>query len=277
MPQLAVTVVFFFWPAGQAILQSVQREDAFGLSTRFVGLENFAAVLANPHYLASVEITLLFSIAVASLALAPGLLLAVMANQVTRGGTLYKTLLLLPYAVAPAIAGVLWLFLFNPSVGIIAVALRRAGIDWNYILNGPQALLLVILAAAWKQISYNFLFFLAGLQAIPQSLIEAAALDGADRRRRFWQIIFPLLAPTSFFLLVVNIVYAFFDTFGIIQNVTQGGPARTTEILVYKVWYDGVVALDLGGSAAQSVILMAIVITLTAIQFRFVERRVHYG
>ena len=277
MPQLAVTVVFFFWPAGQAILQSVQREDAFGLSTRFVGLENFAAVLADPHYLASVEITLLFSIAVASLALAPGLLLAVMANQVTRGGTLYKTLLLLPYAVAPAIAGVLWLFLFNPSVGIIAVALRRAGIDCNYILNGPQALLLVILAAAWKQISYNFLFFLAGLQAIPQSLIEAAALDGADRRRRFWQIIFPLLAPTSFFLLVVNIVYAFFDTFGIIQNVTQGGPARTTEILVYKVWYDGVVALDLGGSAAQSVILMAIVIALTAIQFRFVERRVHYG
>jgi sn-glycerol 3-phosphate transport system permease protein len=277
MPQLAVTVVFFFWPAGQAILQSVQREDAFGLSTRFVGLENFAAVLADPHYLASVEITLLFSIAVASLALAPGLLLAVMANQVTRGGTLYKTLLLLPYAVAPAIAGVLWLFLFNPSVGIIAVALRRAGIDWNYILNGRQALSLVILAAAWKQISYNFLFFLAGLQAIPQSLIEAAALDGADRRRRFWRIIFPLLAPTSFFLLVVNIVYAFFDTFGIIQNVTQGGPARTTEILVYKVWYDGVVALDLGGSAAQSVILMTIVIALTAIQFRFVERRVHYG
>ena len=277
MPQLAVTVVFFFWPAGQAILQSVRREDAFGLSTRFVGLENFASVLADPHYLASVEITLLFSVAVASLALAPGLLLAVMANQVTRAGTLYKTLLLLPYAVAPAIAGVLWLFLFNPSVGIIAVALRRAGIDWNYILNGPQALLLVILAAAWKQISYNFLFFLAGLQAIPQSLIEAAALDGADRRRRFWQIIFPLLAPTSFFLLVVNIVYAFFDTFGIIQNVTQGGPARTTEILVYKVWYDGVVALDLGGSAAQSVILMAIVIALTAIQFRVVERRVHYG
>ena len=202
MPQLAVTVVFFFWPAGQAILQSVQREDAFGLSTRFVGLENFASVLADPHYLASVEITLLFSVAVASLALAPGLLLAVMANQVTRAGTLYKTLLLLPYAVAPAIAGVLWLFLFNPSVGIIAVALRRAGIDCNYILNGPQALLLVILAAAWKQISYNFLFFLAGLQAIPQSLIEAAALDGADRRRRFWQIIFPLLAPTFFFCLL---------------------------------------------------------------------------
>ena len=219
----------------------------------------------------------MFSIAVAVLALASGLLFAVMADKVVRGAAFYKTMLLLPYAVAPAIAGVLWLFLFNPSVGIIAVALRRAGIDWNYILNGPQALLLVILAAAWKQISYNFLFFLAGLQAIPQSLIEAAALDGADGRRRFWQIIFPLLAPTSFFLLVVNIVYAFFDTFGIIQNVTQGGPARTTEILVYKVWYDGVVALDLGGSAAQSVILMAIVIALTAIQFRFVERRVHYG
>jgi sn-glycerol 3-phosphate transport system permease protein len=276
MPQLAVTLVFFFWPAGQAILQSVQRGDAFGLSTRFVGLENFATVLAEPAYLSSVEITLMFSFAVALLALAPGLLFAVMADKIVRGAALYKTVLLLPYALAPAIAGVLWLFLFNPSVGIIAVALRRAGIDWNYILNGRQALLLVILAASWKQISYNFLFFLAGLQAIPKALLEASAIDGASTRRRFWTIVFPLLAPTSFFLLVVNIVYAFFDTFGIIHNVTQGGPAKATEILVYKVWYDGVVGLDLGSSAAQSVILMAIVITLTAIQFRFIERRVHY-
>jgi sn-glycerol 3-phosphate transport system permease protein len=276
MPQLAVTLVFFFWPAGQAILQSVQRGDAFGLSTRFAGLENFAAVLAEPSYLASVEVTLVFSFAVAVLALTPGLLLAVMADKVVRGAAFYKTVLLLPYALAPAIAGVLWLFLFNPSVGIIAVALRRAGIDWNYILNGRQALLLVILAASWKQISYNFLFFLAGLQAIPKALLEASAIDGASTRRRFWTIVFPLLAPTSFFLLVVNIVYAFFDTFGIIHNVTQGGPAKATEILVYKVWYDGVVGLDLGSSAAQSVILMAIVITLTAIQFRFIERRVHY-
>jgi sn-glycerol 3-phosphate transport system permease protein len=258
-------------------LQSVQRSNAFGLSTRFVGLENFAAILADPLYRDSIEITLVFSLAVAILALASGLLLAVMADQVVRGSAFYKTVLLLPYAVAPAIAGVLWLFLFNPSVGIVAAALRRAGVDWNYLLNGRQALLLVVLAAAWKQISYNFLFFLAGLQAIPKTLVEAAAIDGAGAHRRFWRIVFPLLAPTSFFLLVVNIVYAFFDTFGIIHNVTQGGPARATEILVYKVWYDGVVGLDLGGSAAQSVILMAIVIALTVIQFRFIERRVHYG
>ena len=276
-PQLAVTFVFFFWPAGQAILQSVQRGDAFGLSTRFVGLDNFAAVLGDPSYLGSVEVTALFSAAVAFLALAPGLLFAVMADKIVRGAAFYRTVLLLPYAIAPAIAGVLWLFLFNPSVGIVAAALRRVGIDWNYLLNGHQALLLVILAAAWKQISYNFLFFLAGLQAIPQVLVEAAAIDGAGPHRRFWRIVFPLLAPTSFFLLVVNIVYAFFDTFGIIHNVTQGGPARATEILVYKVWYDGVVGLDLGGSAAQSVILMTIVIVLTAAQFRFVERRVHYA
>jgi sn-glycerol 3-phosphate transport system permease protein len=276
-PQLAVTCVFFFWPAAQAILQSVQRGDAFGLSTRFVGLENFAAVLSDPFYLASIEVTMVFSLAVAILALASGLLFAVMANRVMRGAAFYKTVLMLPYAVAPAIAGVLWLFLFNPSVGVVAAVLRRAGVDWNYLLNGRQALLLVILAAAWKQVSYNFLFFLAGLQAIPKTLVEAAAIDGAGPNRRFWRIVFPLLAPTSFFLLIVNIVYAFFDTFGIIHNVTQGGPAKATEILVYKVWYDGVVGLDLGGSAAQSVILMAIVIALTAVQFRFVERRVHYG
>jgi len=276
-PQLAVTFVFFYWPAAQAILQSVRHEDAFGLSARFVGLDNFAAVFADPAYLASVEVTLVFSLAVAFLALTSGLLFAVMADKIVHGARFYKTVLLLPYAVAPAIAGVLWLFLFNPSVGIVAVALRRAAIDWNYLLNGRQALLLVILAAAWKQIGYNFLFFLAGLQAIPKTLLEAAAIDGAGPRRRFWRITFPLLAPTSFFLLVVNIVYAFFDTFGIIQNVTQGGPAKATEILVYKVWYDGVVGLDLGSSAAQSVILMAVVITLIALQFRFVGRRVHYA
>ncbi|MBV8889191.1 MAG: sn-glycerol-3-phosphate ABC transporter permease UgpA [Alphaproteobacteria bacterium] len=277
LPQLTVTVVFFFWPAAQAALQSVRSEDPFGLSTRFVGLENFAAILADPDYLGSIEITALFSLAVAVLALAPGLLLAVMADRVARGAAFYKTVLLLPYAIAPAIAGVLWMFLFNPSVGVLAAALRHLGVDWNYLLNGRQAMLLVTLAAAWKQIGYNFLFFLAGLQAIPPALLEASAIDGATPRRRFWTIIFPLLAPTSFFLLVVNIVYAFFDTFGVIHNVTQGGPAKATEILVYKVWYDGVVGLDLGGSAAQSVILMAIVIVLTAIQFRFIERRVHYA
>ena len=277
LPQLAVTIVFFFWPAGQAVLQSMRGGDAFGLTTRFVGVENFAALFADPDYLASFAITAFFSFAVALLALAPGLLLAVMADRVVRGAAFYKTVLLLPYAIAPAIAGVLWMFLFNPSIGVLAAGLRAGGVDWNYLLDGDQAMLLVILAAAWKQISYNFLFFLAGLQAIPLSLLEASAIDGASPRRRFWTIVFPLLAPTSFFLLVVNIVYAFFDTFGVIHNVTQGGPAKATEILVYKVWYDGMVGLDLGSSAAQSVILMAIVIGLTAIQFRFIERRVHYA
>ena len=276
-PQLLVTIVFFFWPAGQAIVQSVTGGDAFGLSTRFVGAANFSDLFANPDYGASFALTALFSFAVALLALASGLLLAAMADRVVRGATFYKTVMLMPYAIAPAIAGVLWMFLFNPSIGILAAFLRAAGVDWNYFLDGGQAMALVILAAAWKQIGYNFLFFLAGVQAIPASLIEASAIDGASPRRRFWTIVFPLLAPTSFFLLVVNIVYAFFDTFGVIHNVTQGGPDKATEILVYKVWYDGVVGLDLGSSAAQSVVLMAIVIVLTAIQFRFVERRVHYA
>src|ERR1700686_1270820 len=277
LPQLAVTIVFFFWPAGQAVLQSVRGGDAFGLSTRFVGVENFAALFADPDYIGAFAITAFFSLAVALLALAPGLLLAVMADRVVKGAAFYKTVLLLPYAIAPAIAGVLWMFLFNPSIGVLAAALRAGGVDWNYLLDGGQAMGLVILAAAWKQISYNFLFFLAGLQSIPPSLLEASAIDGASPRRRFWTIVFPLLAPTSFFLMVVKIVYAFFDTFGVIHNVTQGGPAKATEILVYKVWYDGIVGLDLGGSAAQSVVLMAIVITLTAVQFRFIERRVHYA
>jgi sn-glycerol 3-phosphate transport system permease protein len=277
LPQLAVTLVFFFWPAGQAVVQSLERQDAFGLSTHFAGLANFTALFADPGYLNSFGITAIFSVSVALLALGPGLLFAVMADRVVRGATLYKTVLLLPYAIAPAIAGVLWMFLFNPSIGVLSALLRALGVNWNFLLNGPQAMALVIAAAAWKQLGYNFLFFLAGLQAIPRALIEASAIDGASPRRRFWTILFPLLAPTSFFLLVVNIVYAFFDTFGVIQNVTQGGPAQATEILVYKVWYDGVVGLDLGGSAAQSAILMAIVIALTAVQFRFVERRVHYA
>jgi sn-glycerol 3-phosphate transport system permease protein len=276
LPQLAVTLVFFFWPAAQAILQSVRREDAFGLSTQFVAAENFTAVLGDPFYLASVKTTLLFSVAVAVLALAAGLLFAVMADRVVRGAAIYKTVLLLPYAVAPAIAGVLWLFLFNPSIGVVAVGLRRLGIDWNYLLDADQAMLLVILAAAWKQISYNFLFFLAGLQSIPRSVLEAGAIDGAGPMRRFWTITFPLLSPTTFFLLVVNVVYVFFDTFGIIDAVTGGGPAGATTTMVYKVFADGRLGGDLGGSAAQSVILMAIVIALTAIQFKYVERKVQY-
>ena len=275
-PQIAVTLVFFFWPAAQAIWFSFQLQDAFGLKTEFVGFQNFAALFADRHYLESFGTTAVFSIAVAFFGLAISLALAAMADRVIRGALAYKTLLIWPYAVAPAVAGVLWAFLFAPSIGIITFVLKRAGIDWNWIIDGEQAMLLVIIASVWKQISYNFLFFLAGLQSIPRSLIEAAAIDGAGPARRFWTIVFPLLSPTTFFLLVVNIVYAFFDTFGVIDATTQGGPAQATQILVYKVYHDGVKSADLGGSSAQSVILMIIVIVLTVAQFRFVERRVQY-
>src|SRR6266436_8529677 len=276
-PQMAITLVFFFLPASQAVYQSLMVQDAFGISTQFVWFDNFKDLFRNDEYLASFRVTAVFSLLVAILGLSISLLLAVLADRVVRSATIYKTLLIWPYAVAPAIAAVLWLFLFNPTLGIVAHWLQGLGIPWDPLLNGTHALIMVVVAAVWKQISYNFLFFLAGLQSIPKSLIEAAAIDGAGPFRRFWRIVFPLLAPISFFLLVVNIVYAFFDTFGIIHNVTQGGPAKATEILVYKVWYDGIVGLDLGGSAAQSVVLMAIVIGLTAIQFRFIERRVHYA
>ena len=275
-PQLVITVVFFLWPAAQALKQSVMLEDAFGLSSRFVGLENFEILLGDPLYYKSVRVTAVFSVLVTALAMGLALLLAAMADRVIRAASTYKTLLITPYAVAPAVAGVLWLFMFAPDVGILAYMLDTLGYDWNHLLNGDQAMALVVIAAAWKQISYNFLFFLAGLQAIPRSLVEAAAIDGAGPTLRFWTIIFPLLSPTTFFLLVINIVYAFFDTFGIIHAVTQGGPAKATEILVYKVYFDGFLGQDFGGSAAQSVILMSIVITLTVIQFRFIERRVHY-
>jgi sn-glycerol 3-phosphate transport system permease protein len=275
-PQLLVTLVFFLWPAAQALVQSVQREDAFGLATEFVGLANFRALFGDPSYLNSLQVTAVFCTAVAVLSLSVALLLAVMADRVIRGASGYRTLLIWPYAVAPAVAAALWVFLFNPTVGIVAWLLRAGGVSWNYLLDGGQAMLLVVLAAAWKQISYNFLFFLAGLQAIPRSLIEAAAIDGAGPAKRFWTIVFPLLSPTTFFLLIVNIVYAFFETFGIIDAITAGGPVQATNILVYKVYRDGVLQLDLGGSAAQSVVLMAIVMALTVVQFRFVERRVHY-
>jgi len=275
-PQIAVTLVFFIWPASQAVFQSVLIQDAFGLSTRFAGLDNFLLLFRSDEYLQSMKVTAFFSIAVSLLALSSALFLAVQADRVIKGATTYKTLLIWPYAVAPAVAGVLFLFLFNPNVGLFVYALRALGYGWNHALNGDQAMGLVIVAAAWRQISYNFLFFLAGLQAIPKSLIEAAAIDGARPARRFWTIVFPLLTPTSFFLLVMNIVYAFFDTFGIIHQVTSGGPAGATNILVYKVYRDGFLGLDLGGSAAQSVVLMVIVIALTVIQFRYIERRVHY-
>jgi sn-glycerol 3-phosphate transport system permease protein len=275
-PQLAITVVFFFWPALQAVWYSFQLQDAFGLQTQFVGLENFRALFRDEHYLQSFKTTAVFSVAVAGSGIAISLLLATMADRVVRGALAYKTVLIWPYAVAAAVAGVLWAFLFAPSIGIVTYLLKGFGIDWNWIIKGDQAMLLVIIASVWKQISYNFLFFLAGLQSIPKSLIEAAAIDGAGPARRFWTIVIPLLSPTTFFLLVVNIVYAFFDTFGVIDATTQGGPAQATQILVYKVYYDGVKAADIGGSSAQSVILMFIVITLTAVQFRFIERKVQY-
>ena len=273
---MLITLIFFIWPAGQMLVQSVLLQDAFGLSTQFVWLENFSRLFADPYYLQAFRVTVIFSATTAGLSLGVALLFAVMADRVLHGARSYKMLLMAPYAIAPVIAGVLWLFMFNPTVGIVAYLLRGVGYTWNHQLNGGQALLLVILAGAWKQISYNFLFFLAGLQAIPKAVIEAAAIDGAGPGRRFWRIVFPLLSPTTFFLLVVNLVYAFFDTFGIIHAVTSGGPAKATETLVYKVFNDGFIGLDFGGSAAQSVILMAIVIGLTVVQFRYIERRVVY-
>lgn len=276
-PQLAITLIFFYWPAGQALHQSMLKEDPFGLKSKFVWFDNFAKVLAQPAYLNSIKVTIVFSVATAAVAMGVALLLAVMAEKVVRGKGFYRTLMIWPYAVAPAIAGMLFLFMFNPSIGSVAVLMRRMGIPWDPVLDGTDAMILLVAAAAWKQISYNFLFFVAGLQAIPKSLIEAAAIDGAGETKRFWTIVFPLLAPTTFFLLVINTTYAFFDTFGIVHAVTGGGPGKATETLVYKVYNDGFVNLLLGSSAAQSVILMVIVIALTAVQFRYVERKVHYG
>jgi sn-glycerol 3-phosphate transport system permease protein len=275
-PQLIVITVFFFWPAGQALLQSFQQSDAFGTSVEWVGLENFRNLWNDETYLASFSTTAVFSVLVATLGIGISLMLAVFADRVVKGATFYKTLLIWPYAVAPAVAGVLWLFMFAPSIGIVSYTLRSFGFEWNHLLNSTHAMALIVMAAVWKQISYNFLFFLAGLQSIPKSLVEAAAIDGARPWRRFWTIQFPLLSPTTFFLLVINIVYAFFDTFAIVDAATQGGPGKDTAILVYKVYYDGFKALDLGGSAAQSVVLMFIVVVLTVVQFKFVEKKVNY-
>jgi sn-glycerol 3-phosphate transport system permease protein len=276
LPQLAVSLIFFYWPAAQALWQSFLVQDAFGLSSEFVWFENYVALLKTPEYYHSIGVTFVFSILVVAFSLAIGLLLAVMANRNIKGVQIYRTFLIIPYAVAPAIASVLFIFMFQPGLGMIARALQRAGIDWNPVLNGNHAMILVVIAAVWNQISYNFLFFLAGLQAIPKSVIEAAAIDGARPMRRFWTIIFPLLSPTTFFLIVVNITYAFFNTLGIIDTATGGGPNGATQTLVYKVFQDGKVGSDLGGSAAQSVILMIIVVILTAVQFRYVEKKVHY-
>ena len=275
-PQIIVTLVFFIWPAGQALYQSLLIQDAFGLKTEFVWFDNFISLFHEEQYWGAFERTVVFSSAVAFISMSFALILAVMADRVIKGSSVYRTLLIWPYAVAPVTAGALWVFMFNPTLGILTYALSALGYDWNHNINGGQAMALVVMAAAWKQVAYNFLFFLAGLQSIPKSLIEAAAIDGAGPSRRFWDIIFPLLSPTTFFLLVVNIVYAFFETFGIIHVVTAGGPASATTILVYKVFNDGFVGLDLGGSAAQSVILMIIVIGLTVVQFKYVEKKVSY-
>lgn len=276
LPQMAVILVFFFWPAGQALLQSLQQQDPFGTSIEFVGLDNFRQLLDDPSYVESFKTTAFFSVMVAGIGISLSLLLAVFADRIVRGGMFYKTMLVLPYAVAPAVAAVLWVFMFSPSLGVVAYALGKIGINWNHLLDSGHAMTLIVMASVWKQISYNFLFFLAGLQSIPKSLIEAAAIDGARPWRRFWTIQFPLLSPTTFFLLVINVVYAFFDTFAIVDAATQGGPGKDTAILVYKVYYDGFKAMDLGGSAAQSVVLMIIVVALTVIQFRYVEKKVQY-
>ena len=275
-PQLLVVLVFFFWPASQALVQSLQLQDTFGSHTEWVGLDNFRRLFNDPLYAASFQTTAFFSVLVAGLGISLSLLLAVFADRIIKGALAYKSLLILPYAVAPAVAAVLWVFMFSPSLGVVSYVLGKLAYDWNHLLNGGQAMALIIMTAVWKQISYNFLFFLAGLQSIPKSLIEAAAIDGARPWRRFWTIQFPLLSPTTFFLLVINVVYAFFDTFAIVDAATMGGPGRETSILVYKVYYDGFKAMDMGGSAAQSVVLMAIVISLTVIQFRYVEKKVQY-
>jgi sn-glycerol 3-phosphate transport system permease protein len=275
-PQLVVIALFFFWPAGQALVQSLQQSDAFGMSVVWVGFENFQNLYKDESYAESFLTTGIFSLWVAVLGIGISLVLAYFADRVVRGALIYRTLLIWPYAVAPAVAGVVWLFLFSPSIGVVSYALNTMGFEWNALLNSRDAMALIVMAAVWKQLSYNFLFFLAGLQSIPKSLIEAAAIDGAGPWRRFWTIQFPLLSPTSFFLLVINVVYAFFDTFGIVDAATKGGPGKDTAILVYKVYFDGFKALDLGGSAAQSVVLMVIVVALTVVQFRFIEKKVNY-
>lgn len=275
-PQLIIVGVFFFWPAGQALVQSVQQQDAFGSSVTWVGLDNFKTLWSDETYLASFRTTLIFSSLVTALGLSIALLLAVFADRIVKGATFYKTVLILPYAVAPVVTGLLWSFMFSTSIGIVTFWLKSIGIHWNHLLDGDHAMALVVMASVWKQISYNFLFFLAGLTSIPKSLIEAAAIDGARPWRRFWTIQLPLLSPTTFFLLVINMVYAFFDTFAIIDATTQGGPGKDTATLVYRVYFDGFRGMDFGGAAAQSVVLMVMVIALTVVQFKFIEKKVNY-
>jgi sn-glycerol 3-phosphate transport system permease protein len=277
-PQILVTLTFFYWPAAQGLLQSLMLSDPFGRSNRFVWFDNFITIFTDPLYLKSIVLTLGFSLATALTSIASGLFLAALANRALRAKALIRTMLIWPYAVAPAISGILWLFLLHPSFGVVAYFMQNIlGLDWNPVLSGTDAFIMVVLASAWKEVSYNFVFFMAGLQAVPHSLIEAAAMDGAGPFRRFWTITFPLLSPTFFFLMVMNIIYAFFETFGVIHTVTQGGPGGATNILVYKVYQDGFIGLNLGSSAAQSVVLMILIVTITVLQFRFVERKVQYS
>jgi sn-glycerol 3-phosphate transport system permease protein len=278
LPQMVVTLTFFYWPAIQGLLQSFLLSDPFGQKSTFVWFYNYIELFTDPLYLKSILTTFVFSLAVAFVSLSMGLFIASMANRALQAKALIRTLLIWPYAVAPAISGVLWLFLLHPSYGIVALGIKKwIGVDWNPVLYGSDAMVMIVMASAWKQISYNFVFFMAGLQAIPKSLIEAAAIDGASPFKRFWFISFPLLSPTFFFLTVMNIIYSFFETFGIIHTITQGGPGGSTNILVYKVYQDGFVGLNLGSSAAQSVVLMSLIIVITFLQFRFVEKKVQYG
>ncbi len=277
LPQILITLTFFYWPAAQGLMQSMMRSDPFGLHTSFIWLDNFIALFKDPLYLKSVYITLSFSASVAAVSISLGLFIAAMANRILKFKGLIRTLLIWPYAVAPAISGILWLFLLHPSYGVVSLAIKRwFGVDWNPLLRGSDAMIMVVMASAWKEISYNFVFFIAGMQAVPHSLIEAAAMDGAGPIRRFWTITLPLLSPTLFFLTVMNIIYSFFDTFGVIHTVTQGGPGGATNILVYKVYQDGFIGLDLGSSSAQSIVLMSLIILITVLQFKYVEKKVHY-
>ena len=277
LPQILVTVTFFYWPAAQGLMQSMMISDPFGFHSRFVWFDNFIALFRDPLYLRSVFTTLLFSASTAFVSISLGLFLAAMANRAFKAKAFIRTMLIWPYAVAPAISGILWLFLLHPSYGIVALAIKQwFGVDWNPVLNGNDALIMVVMASAWKEVSYNFVFFLAGMQSIPTSLIEAAAMDGASPFRRFLVITLPLLSPTIFFVTVMNIIYAFFETFGVIHTITQGGPGGATNILVYKVYQDGFIGLNLGSSAAQSIVLMALIILITVLQFKYVERKIQY-
>ncbi|MHC4043439.1 ABC transporter permease subunit [Bradyrhizobium sp. 23AC] len=277
LPQFLILLFFFFIPSLRALMQSVLLSDPFGTNVQFVWLDNFKTLLASSDYRQSIAVTFWFTVAQNVLTLGSALVLAFATDRIVRGRSAYRTIILLPYAIAPAIAGILWAFLFNPAVGPLAQVLHGLGIAWDPNLNPTDALILVTLAASWKHICYDYIFLVVGLLAVPVSLMEAAAVDGAGPIRRFVSIALPMLGPTIFFLTVMNFIYGFFETFAIIDAVTKGGPAGATNILVYKVFVDGFVNLDLGSSAAQSVLLMSFALICTLLQFRYFDRKVNYG